>query len=148
LVNTLGRAGFDIDRRAGRDRRVHFRVLGHRSGRTEGPTDVVDPTRNIDATRVIGTDPRLIRLAERIGTRVRYLGDDNGMVSVEVDGQERVCGRLLGPVLPVSVITGVATLQRITLDRGAIDLEMGDRTHRVRLRLELCGAHRAFEAVQ
>jgi hypothetical protein len=148
LVNILGRAGFDIQRWAGHDRRVQFRVLGHEPCGPEGPSDVEEPLPDPDATKVAGTDPRLLLLAERIGARVRYLGDDNGIVSVEVDGQETVCGRLLGPVLPVSVITGAATLQRITLDRGAIDLEMGDRTHRVRLRLYLRAAPRASAAGQ
>jgi hypothetical protein len=34
------------------------------------------------------------------------------------------------------VLTGVATLQRMVVGRDSIDLEIGDRTQRVRLRID------------
>jgi hypothetical protein len=137
LVNTLGRAGFDVHRWS-THRRVQFRILGYRRPpRRRGDVDerpVPAPDTPEKARR---TDPRLMSLTERIGTPVRYLGDDRGMAVVEVSGCGTFTGQLLGPVLPVSLITGEATLQRITLDRGAIDLDIGDRAHRARLRLDL-----------
>jgi hypothetical protein len=149
LINILVREGFDIHRWAGHDRRAHFRVLGHKPSLQCGPDMDRKPVGEAGVcTKTPRTDPRLLRLAERIGAQVRYVGDDAGLAVVEVEGHGTFRGRLLGPVLPVSVIAGTATLQRIKLDRGIVDLDMGDRTHRVRLRLDLHEAPRSFEAVQ
>jgi hypothetical protein len=148
LINTLARAGFDIHRWASRDRKAHFRVLGHKLPTQCGPDmdrEAVDEAGVL--TTAPRTDPRLILLAERFGAQVRYVGDDGGLAVVEVDGYGTLRGRLLGPVLPVSVIAGTATLQRIALDRGVIDLEIGDRTHRVRLRLNLHEAPEVSAAI-
>jgi hypothetical protein len=149
LINILAREGFDIHRWAGHDRKAHFRVLGHMPSPRCGPELDPEPVGEAGvSTKTPRTDPRVFLLAERIGSQVRYVGDDAGLAVVELEGHGTFRGRLLGPVLPVSVIAGTATLQRITLDRGTVDLEMGDRTHRVRLRLDLHEEPRASEAVR
>jgi hypothetical protein len=81
--------------------------------------------------------PRVVLLPDRTGARVRYLGQQGGLAAIEIDGQGPLRGRFQGPLIPVSVLDGVATLRRMTIDRGAIDLEIGDAIHSVRLRLDL-----------
>jgi hypothetical protein len=137
LINTMTRAGFVINRWTGHDRRAHFHVLRHHtSGSVQAGEE--DPAHVPDAVATASpSDPRIALIPDRTGARVRYLGHREGLAFVEIEGQGQLPGRFLGPVIPVSLLNGVATLHRMTLDRGAIDLEIGDRLHRTRLRLDL-----------
>jgi len=136
MVNALTRAGFVIHRRT-HDRRAHFHVLCHRAPESVGAGE--EDRANVPDTvvNVSRSDPRIALIPDRTGARVRYLGHKEGLAFVEIEGQGQLIGRFLGPVIPVSLLNGLATLHRMTLDRGAIDLEIGDRIHRTRLRLDL-----------